>query len=61
MTTFEKFIGTQDGRTLFSNRQLLLLVAAFFAWRGLRGIKGLFWTVFGLANAVFWTGAYRFW
>ncbi len=61
MTTFEKLIGTQDARTLFSTRQLLLLVAAFFAWRSLRGIKALFWTAFGLANALYWSGAHRFW
>lgn len=40
-------------------RWLLALAALFVAWRAWRGFRSLFWTVFGLAMAVFWSGAWH--
>ena len=31
----------------------------FLLWRMARAVGTVFWTVFGLALAVFWTGAWR--
>ena len=37
------------------------LKAIFLAWKALRGLKSIFWTLFGLGMAVFWTGLWRAW
>lgn len=42
-------------------RWLLVACAVLLAWKVWRGFKSLFWTVFGLAMAVFWSGAWRGW
>lgn len=42
-------------------RWLLVACAVLLAWNVWRGFKSLFWTVFGLAIAVFWSGAWRGW
>lgn len=33
--------------------------ATFLAWKLLRGLKGVFWTAFGLGMAWFWMGGHR--
>jgi hypothetical protein len=40
-------------------RWLLAIAAAFVLWKAWRGFKSLFWTVFGLAMAVYWTGLWH--
>lgn len=40
-------------RALIAGGILVLL------WKAMRGIGTLFWTLFGLAMAVFWSGAWR--
>ena len=40
-------------------RWALAIVAVFVAWKAWRGFKSLFWTVFGLAMAVYWTGLWH--
>lgn len=40
-------------------RWALAIVAVFVAWKTWRGFKSLFWTVFGLAMAVYWTGLWH--
>ena len=42
-------------------RWLLAIGAIFLAWKALRGLKSIFWTLFGLGMAVFWTGLWRVW
>jgi hypothetical protein len=42
-------------------RWLLAAVAVFLIWRVWRGFKSLFWTLFGLGMAIFWSGAWRGW
>ena len=37
----------------------LVAGATFLLWRAARGAKGLAWTVFGLAMALYWTGLWR--
>mgnify|MGYP001145828967 CR=1 FL=1 len=31
----------------------------FLAWKLLRGLKSVFWTIFGLGMALYWSGAWR--
>jgi hypothetical protein len=38
---------------------LLAASAVFLAWKAWRGFKSLFWTVFGLGMAIYWSGAWR--
>lgn len=40
-------------------RWLLAIGAIFLAWRALRGLKSIFWTLFGLGMMVYWTGMWR--
>jgi hypothetical protein len=42
-------------------RWLLAAGAAFVVWRAWRGFKSLFWAVFGLGMAIYWSGAWRGW
>lgn len=42
-------------------RWLFAIGAIFLAWKALRGLKSIFWTLFGLGMAVFWTGLWRAW
>lgn len=42
-------------------RWLLAIGAIFLAWKALRGLKSIFWTLFGLAMMVYWTGMWRIW
>lgn len=42
-------------------RWLLVIGAVFLAWKALRGLKSIFWTLFGLAMMVYWTGMWRIW
>lgn len=37
-------------------RIVVICGAAFLAWKLLRGLKGVFWTAFGLGMAWFWMG-----
>ncbi len=39
-------------------RWLVALAALFLAWKACRGLRSLFWTVFGLGMALFWSGAW---
>ena len=39
-------------------RWLLVAGLLFLAWRFAKGLKTLFWTVFGLAMAFWWTGGW---
>lgn len=45
--------GAERSRLL---RWLLVIAAVFVLWRVSRGAKKLFWTCFGLANALYWSG-----
>lgn len=38
---------------------LLAVGAVFLIWKAWRGFKSLFWTVFGLGMALYWSGAWR--
>ena len=40
-------------------RWLLAIGAIFLAWKALRGLKTIFWTLFGLGMMVYWTGMWR--
>ncbi len=40
-------------------RWLLAAATVFIAWRMWRGVKSLFWTVFGLGMALYWTGLWH--
>ena len=40
-------------------RWLLAIGAIFLAWKALRGLKSIFWTLFGLGMMVYWTGMWR--
>lgn len=42
-------------------RWLLAAGAAFLLWKAWRGFKSLFWTIFGLAMALYWSGVWRGW
>jgi hypothetical protein len=42
-------------------RWLLAAGAAFLLWKAWRGFKSLFWTIFGLSMALYWSGAWRGW
>lgn len=42
-------------------RWLLAAGAVFLVWRAWRGFKPLFWIVFGLGMASYWSGAWRGW
>ena len=42
-------------------RWLLAAGAVFLVWKAWRGFKSLFWTVFGLGMALYWSGAWRGW
>lgn len=42
-------------------RWLLAIGAIFLAWKALRGLKSIFWTLFGLGMMLFWTGMWRMW
>lgn len=42
-------------------RWLLAAGAVFLLWKAWRGLTSLFWTVFGLAMAFGWSGAWRGW
>ncbi len=42
-------------------RWLLVAAAVFVTWRMWRGAKQLFWTVFGIGMAIFWTGGFWWW
>lgn len=48
--------GAERSRLL---RWLLAAAAVFVAWRMWRGFKSLFWTVFGLGMAFWWTGLWH--
>jgi len=37
-------------------RWLLAIAAVFLAWKVWRGFKSMFWTLFGLGMAAYWTG-----
>ncbi|MFD0726209.1 hypothetical protein [Lysobacter brunescens] len=50
-----------EGRGSQVLRWLLAIGAIFLAWKALRGLKSIFWTLFGLGMAVFWTGLWRVW
>lgn len=45
-------------RDLPLGRLALIAAGAWLAWKVLRGIKGLFWTAFGLGMALYWSGAW---
>ncbi len=52
----------QDGGRAFGGNLLRVLLAAgvvLLLWRGARGITTLFWMLFGLAMALFWSGGWR--
>jgi hypothetical protein len=36
-----------------------LSMAAFLAWKVLRGLKSIAWTLFGLGMMAYWTGMWR--
>ena len=40
-------------------RWLIAIGAIFLAWKALRGLKSIFWTLFGLGMMVYWTGMWR--
>lgn len=40
-------------------RWLLALAAVFVLWKAWRGFKSLFWTLFGLGMAFYWTGLWH--
>jgi hypothetical protein len=42
-------------------RWLLPIGAIFLAWKALRGLKSIVWTLFGLGMMLFWTGMWRVW
>ncbi|MBL8264676.1 MAG: hypothetical protein JNM58_19850 [Xanthomonadaceae bacterium] len=42
-------------------RWVLAIGAIFLAWKALRGLKSIFWTLFGLGMMVYWTGMWRMW
>lgn len=42
-------------------RWLLAAGAVFLLWRAWRGFKSLFWTLFGLSMALYWSGGWLFW
>jgi hypothetical protein len=42
-------------------RWLLAAGAVFLIWKVWRGFKSLFWTVFGLGMALYWSGAWHRW
>ncbi len=42
-------------------RWLLVAGAAFLVWKAWRGFKSVFWTVFGLGMAFWWSGVGRGW
>lgn len=42
-------------------RCLLAAGAVFLLWKAWRGLKSLFWTIFGLSMALYWSGAWRGW
>lgn len=46
--------GAERSRLL---RWLLVALAVFVLWRVGRGAKKLFWTLFGIAMALYWSGA----
>lgn len=48
---------SRDHRTLI--HAILAGGGLFLLWRMARAVGTVFWTVFGLALAVFWTGAWR--
>jgi hypothetical protein len=48
-----------DGRRTPWLRWLVALGAVFLAWKAWRGLRSLFWTVFGLGMALFWSGAWH--
>jgi hypothetical protein len=50
--------GAERSRLL---RWLLATAAVFVAWRLWRGFKSLFWTLFGLAMAFYWSGGWLLW
>ena len=52
---------SSEGRGSQVLRWLLAIGAIFLAWKALRGLKAIFWTLFGLGMAVFWTGLWRAW
>lgn len=49
---------TDAGRTPWL-RWLVALGVLFLAWKAWRGLRSLFWTVFGLGMALFWSGAWH--
>ena len=49
--------GAERSRLL---RWLLLAVALFALWRFARGLKKLFWAMFGIAMAFWWSGGFLF-
>ncbi|MBX3713840.1 MAG: hypothetical protein KF800_17915 [Lysobacter sp.] len=48
-----------EGRGSQVLRWLLAIGAIFLAWRALRALKSIFWTLFGLGMMVYWTGMWR--
>lgn len=48
--------GAERSRLL---RWLLVIAAAFVLWRVGRGLKKLFWMLFGLGMAIYWTGGFH--
>lgn len=36
----------------------LIAAGTWLAWKLLRGLKGLFWSAFGIGMAIYWTGAW---
>ena len=48
--------GAERSRLL---RWLLVAVAVFVLWRIGRGAKKLFWTMFGIAMALWWSGGFQ--
>jgi hypothetical protein len=47
--------GAERSRLL---RWLLVAAAVFVAWRMARGARKLLWTLFGIAMALYWSGAW---
>lgn len=40
-------------------RWVLAAIGLFFAWKMLHGLKKVFWAIFGIGMALFWSNAWR--
>lgn len=65
-SAIERFVERMSSATSASERSHLLhwLLAAgamLLVWRAWRGFTSLFWTVFGLDMAFYWSGAWHRW